>query len=80
MWTSFLIAFTGATNSKSGSVGGIGLGLPIVKNLVELHGGRIWAKSEIGKGSRFYLSLKRDSSGDMNQSSSSSANGTISID
>ncbi len=72
--------FHRATNSKSSSVGGIGLGLPIVKNLVELHGGRIWAKSEIGKGSRFYLTLKRDSSGDMNQSSSSSANGTISID
>ncbi len=39
--------------------GGIGLGLPIVKNLVELHGGQVWAESQLGKGSRFYLTLKR---------------------
>ena len=39
--------------------GGIGLGLPIVKNLVELHGGEVWAESQLGKGSRFYLTLKR---------------------
>lgn len=39
--------------------GGIGLGLPIVKNLVELHGGKVWAESQLGKGSRFYLTLKR---------------------
>ena len=38
--------------------GGIGLGLPIVKNLVELHGGEVWAESWLGKGSRFYLTLK----------------------
>ena len=43
-------------DSKSG---GIGLGLPIVKNLVELHGGEVWAESQVGKGSRFYLTLKR---------------------
>ena len=40
--------------------GGIGLGLPIVKNLVELHGGEVWAESQLGKGSRFYLTLKRE--------------------
>ena len=38
--------------------GGIGLGLPIVKNLVDLHGGEVWAESQLGKGSRFYLTLK----------------------
>ena len=72
--------FHRSTNPKSGAVGGIGLGLPIVKNLVELHGGRIWAESEIGKGSRFYLTLKRDTLGNSNQSSSASAKATISID
>jgi signal transduction histidine kinase len=71
--------FHRATNPKSGSVGGIGLGLPIVRNLVELHGGRIWARSEVGKGSRFYLTLQRDASGNSN-GSSSSANETIPVD
>ena len=48
--------FHRVTGSKRG---GIGLGLPIVKNLVELHGGEVWAESQLGKGSRFYLTLKR---------------------
>jgi len=36
---------------------GIGLGLVITKQLVELHGGRIWIQSEPGKGSTFAFSL-----------------------
>ena len=37
--------------------GGMGLGLALSKNLVELHGGKIWMKSQKGKGSTFSFSI-----------------------
>ncbi len=42
-------------------VNGIGLGLVICKRIVELHGGTIWAESELGQGSTFHVWLPRDS-------------------
>ncbi|MEK7743383.1 MAG: ATP-binding protein [Elusimicrobiota bacterium] len=49
--------FYQVTPAEQGRKDGLGLGLSIVKGLVDLHGGRIWVESEPGKGARFHFLL-----------------------
>ena len=50
-------SFTQAATDTTRKFGGTGLGLSIVKQLVQLMDGRVWAESEMGKGSSFIFEL-----------------------
>jgi len=50
-------AFSQVDDSPTRKTGGTGLGLSICQHLINMHGGRIWVDSEIGRGSTFFFSL-----------------------
>ena len=49
--------FTQIESSLYRKVGGTGLGLPIAKQLIEAHNGKIWCDSEENKGSSFHFAI-----------------------
>ena len=53
IFNKFYQAYTGEDRKNEGT----GLGLYICKEIVQKHNGEIWAESEIGKGSQFYIKL-----------------------
>jgi signal transduction histidine kinase len=48
-----------AQAAEGGEIGSAGLGLAIVRDIVQAHGGRIHLESTVGRGSRFLLELPR---------------------
>jgi signal transduction histidine kinase len=53
----FMAFYQGETRARSGVRGGVGLGLSIVRRLVEAMGGKVGAEGRTGRGSRFWFTI-----------------------
>ncbi|MBL8049899.1 MAG: PAS domain S-box protein [Anaerolineales bacterium] len=53
----FIDRIFGLFNKLKADTPGSGIGLALVKRIVEVHGGKVWVESELGKGSTFYFTL-----------------------
>ncbi len=56
-WDQIFDRFSQLSNPGTREIAGVGLGLYIVREIVQRHGGRVWVDSELGRGSDFYVSL-----------------------
>ena len=51
--------FYRADASRNSATGGSGIGLSIVKKIMEDHGGRIWATSKVGEGTTLHMVIRK---------------------
>lgn len=59
-------SFYRADASRNSEAGGSGLGLSIVKKIVEAHGGEVWAESRQGEGTSFFFTLRKENDSENN--------------
>jgi signal transduction histidine kinase len=63
--------FERVDNSDTRKTGGTGIGLFLVKHLVEQHGGKVWAESKLGEGSTFHIVIPLVGKNDVDDSQNS---------
>lgn len=62
-WERIFEPFYQVGDSLRRAHGGMGLGLPIARELVLLHGGKLWVDSQVGQGSTFFFTLPQAEAG-----------------